>query len=321
MYAKRVNRGLTFPKPGIYGTGLILIVGLLAISTGINGLYLFLAFGLATLVVSGLLSERMIRAISIPLQHDAVVDPDGGTLQLELANLAEAGYRIEVYLQAIAKTSGLLTKRPENLAAGQILAIQQHERQSIKMRLEGPLARGIHSGCWLYIRTGFPFGLLDKFKILPLPLAIIVPPKSVEWESKSSAEEQPASRATLANDEFLGHQRFLLGDAARFLDHRRNVFRREDDWLLKKYGNPEIAPQGMLDFSRLLQAQGELEYEALLSALYTLAGRLVHVRRERLFVKGQLGYELGPGNLAKFFAGFPRYEQRAEMDDYLIRGA
>ena len=321
MYAKGVNRGLTFPKPGIYGTGLILIVGLLAISTGINGLYLFLAFGLATLVVSGLLSERMIRAISVPLQHDVVVDPDNGFLQIELTNMAEAGYRIEVYLQSLARTSGLLTKTPDNVAFGQVMAIQHRERQSVRKRLEVPLSRGSQSGYWLYIRTGFPFGLLDKFKILPLPFAIVVPPKSVDGDSRSGSDEQREARSPQSQDEFVGHQRFLPGDAARLLDHRRNVFRLEEDWLLKKYGGPEVAPQSTLDFSRLLQTNDELEYEAVLSSLYGAATRFVNVSRQRLFVKGQGGYELGVGNVAKFFAAFPRFEQQADLHDYLVRGA
>ena len=61
MYYKSVNRGLSFTTPGIYALVLVFVCGLIAVNTGINALFLFLASGLSLILVSGLLSEAAIK--------------------------------------------------------------------------------------------------------------------------------------------------------------------------------------------------------------------------------------------------------------------
>src|SRR5690606_32064830 len=61
LYYKSVNRGLSFTKPGLYTIAYVMLIGLLAIITGINGFYIFMSTGLALLIVSGLISERVMR--------------------------------------------------------------------------------------------------------------------------------------------------------------------------------------------------------------------------------------------------------------------
>ena len=65
MYYDTFHRGLTFTLSGVYSLCLILFVGLIAITTGINGLFVFLSCGLGGFVVSGVLSERAIHNIRV----------------------------------------------------------------------------------------------------------------------------------------------------------------------------------------------------------------------------------------------------------------
>ena len=65
VYYDTFHRGLTFTLSGVYTLCLILFVGLIAITTGINGLYVFLSCGLGGYVISGVLSERAIRNVRI----------------------------------------------------------------------------------------------------------------------------------------------------------------------------------------------------------------------------------------------------------------
>jgi hypothetical protein len=74
MYYPKVNRGISFTKPGMYSFCLILLIGLIAVSSGINALYVFLSSGLGGFIVSGLLSELAMKSCTIETASAALAD-------------------------------------------------------------------------------------------------------------------------------------------------------------------------------------------------------------------------------------------------------
>src|SRR5688572_22613020 len=81
MYYKSVNRGLAFTKPGLYSFLFVLAVGMIAVATGINGLYIFLSAGLGGFIVSGMLSERAMKSSQVAKASAGIVDA-GATFEL-----------------------------------------------------------------------------------------------------------------------------------------------------------------------------------------------------------------------------------------------
>src|SRR6476659_4590958 len=75
MYFRGVNRGVTFTRPGFYLTGFVCLLGLFATSSGYNGFFLSLGFGLSILIISGLLSEKVMRSYECLGFSGATVEP------------------------------------------------------------------------------------------------------------------------------------------------------------------------------------------------------------------------------------------------------
>src|SRR5687767_3365945 len=61
MYYKSVNRGVLLTSPGKSTIALVMTLGFIAIASSYNGIYLAVSLGLSILIVSGLLSEKVMK--------------------------------------------------------------------------------------------------------------------------------------------------------------------------------------------------------------------------------------------------------------------
>lgn len=160
-------RTLSFTREGRRFTILLLLIGMAAINTGNNLLYLIVAMMLSLIIVSGILSESTLRAIHIkrslpnhifagkPVQGHWVIEnkkrfiPSFSLVIEEMGQVAERGY----YIKILAKAS---------ILRGPFYTFQ---RRGV-YRLEG-----------FRISTRFPFGLFLKARREAIPLEVIVYPK------------------------------------------------------------------------------------------------------------------------------------------------
>jgi uncharacterized protein (DUF58 family) len=153
--AAKAPRRLKFTREGKFFVGITLGVGVAAINTGNNLLYLLLGMLLALIVVSGLMSELSLRDLTVvrrlPLRA-----------QVERAHLVE----IEVFNHKARTPSYAI--EVEDLRAGQpadkrcfFLKISPKSAQVAAYR-RIPTKRGRDHHVGFRIATRFPFGLFEK---------------------------------------------------------------------------------------------------------------------------------------------------------------
>src|ERR1700726_4773425 len=165
----RPPRRLKFTREGKYYLGITLGVGFAAINTGNNLLYLLLGMLLSLIVVSGVMSDLSLRALTVvrrlPLRA-----------QVGRAHLVE----IEVYNHKSRVPSYAI--EVEDLRAGQpadkrcfFLKISPKSAQVAAYR-RTPTRRGrdVHVG--FRIATRFPFGLFEKSREVPAEGELIIYP-------------------------------------------------------------------------------------------------------------------------------------------------
>jgi uncharacterized protein (DUF58 family) len=166
---KRWARKLKFTREGKYFLGITLGVGLAAINTGNNPLYLLLGMMLSLIIVSGVMSELSLRTLSVRrrLPQRAQVGR-AHLVEIEVFNNKERipSYAIEV----------------EDLRAGQpadkrcfFLKISPRSAQVAAYR-RTPQRRGLEHHSGFRLATRFPFGLFEKSREIDVPEALVVYP-------------------------------------------------------------------------------------------------------------------------------------------------
>ncbi|MBM4358438.1 MAG: DUF58 domain-containing protein [Deltaproteobacteria bacterium] len=166
---KRWARRLKFTREGKYFLGITLGVGLAAINTGNNPLYLLLGMMLSLIIVSGVMSELSLRTLSVRRRLPKRAQVGRAHLvEIEVWNDKEQvpSYAIEV----------------EDLRAGQpadkrcfFLKVSPRSTQVAAYR-RTPQRRGIERHSGFRVATRFPFGLFEKSRELDVVEELIVYP-------------------------------------------------------------------------------------------------------------------------------------------------
>src|SRR5579872_5086459 len=216
----RPPRRLKFTREGKFFVGTTLGVGFAAINTGNNLLYLLLGMLLSLIVVSGVMSEMSLRALTVkrrlPLRA-----------QVGRAHLVE----IEVFNHKGRVPSYAI--EVEDLRAGQpadkrcfFLKISPKSAQVAAYR-RTPTRRGrdVHVG--FRIATRFPFGLFEKSREVPAEGELIIYP-AVDPVNLAPA---PAGRSPGADlvvgrghgEEFLGLKLMRPGEDPRDIHWRKTA--------------------------------------------------------------------------------------------------
>ncbi len=163
-------RQLSFTREGKYFIGITLGVGFAAINTGNNLLYLLLGMMLSLIIVSGILSEMVLRELEVtrrpPLRIYAN-QPFLMTLSLRNAKRRFASFSIEVQDLLFDR---LIEKRCYFLK----LPPGRHQETSYRYSLP---RRGRHSYTGLQIATKFPFALFRKSRRVHAPCEVVVFPE------------------------------------------------------------------------------------------------------------------------------------------------
>lgn len=279
MYYDTFHRGLTFTLSGVYTLGLILFVGLIAITTGINGLYVFLSCGLGGYVISGVLSERAIRNIHIG---------SVGALSLDADEPCRIFFTIENKSRSFT-IFGIETLFFTTTPRYRLIAGPRHPLARHRLTVLGPksshvmpaICPGIPRGYYKQLKvmnlTTFPLGILEKYKISKINTHIIVSPKiDQEWLQILQKVLSQAIRALDLGAEFYMHLPYRK-ENAHLLDWRKNAGKKSDQWVIKHLKSDIKKIQVIIDIVRedLKGSSTEESYEAYLSRTRTAveAGR------------------------------------------------
>lgn len=197
----RPPRRLLFTRPGAVFTAGILAVGLAAVNTGNNLLYLLLGALLGVVAVSGWLSEQALRRVEVAR---------------ELPRGAPAGQPARIRYRVTNRGSRLpvitLEIREPSLAGSAFLPLLSPGATAVARNSPVFVRRGTVPLETVTLSTAFPFGLFRKERDLEIPGELVVWP-STERPVRLPATAGPRSgrgeRLSVGRGSHRGHYRSL----------------------------------------------------------------------------------------------------------------
>ena len=207
------RRSLTFTSLGTRFILVTLAVGLAAINTGNNLLYLVLALLLSLITLSGVLSEQCLRRLAVSRRVPTTIFAGAST---PIAVVVTNHNRLfpSFLLHAQEAPSGAANPLvPVGGAAGSdpsIFVLPPGESRSVTYRLRFE-HRGLHRLRGVQVSTRFPFGLFTKQLLIPLSEDVLVLPALLSGE-ESTGLVNPVGQALARARRGQGSGFFVLRD-------------------------------------------------------------------------------------------------------------
>ncbi len=207
----RPPRKLTFTREGRLFVFIAIGVGIGAVNTGNNLLYLLLGWTLSFIIASGILSERNLRKLTVRRRPPARVfaaQPFLMEISVENAKPGLASYSIEI--------EDLLGGRPLDKKC-YFLKIPPAKTQRTSYR-HTFARRGLYQLDGFRIATKFPFALFRKSRDVELPGEVLVYPALVAVPRPSPQARRPGeamSERLGRRGEFFGLREWRHGDDRR----------------------------------------------------------------------------------------------------------
>jgi uncharacterized protein (DUF58 family) len=187
------KRRLAFTRMGRWYTALTIGIGLAATNTGNNLLFLVLGLLLASIIVSGILSEQTLRGVHVERRLPAVATAGQPAL---------IGLRARNGKKRAPSFSLEIRERGGDVAGhGFLVLLPASESGEVAYRFL-PQRRGLYRFRQLEVATRAPFGLFEKSRPLDVPGEMVVFPRVVlaprlSAQSLARAGEQPEDRIGL----------------------------------------------------------------------------------------------------------------------------
>lgn len=223
---KRKRRGaprkLRFTREGRVFLLVTLGVGAAAVNTGNNLLYLVLGLLLSLIVLSGILSEVVLRDVRVRRRLPRRAFAGSPCLvELEVENLKRRAPSYSIELEEVL--DGVDAAREGRCY---FLKVAPGEARGAAYRLI-PARRGPARLGGVLVRTRYPFGLFEKWRVLELEDELLVypalaPDVPAPLSDGSSGRDVPTRRVG-AGTEIAGLREYRDGDEARAVHWRRTA--------------------------------------------------------------------------------------------------
>ena len=204
------NRTLQVTREGGGFIFLLFAVGVGAINTGNNLLYLVLAMCCSFIVVSGVLSEQTLKGISVEASLPKTVYPkDSYPLHLKISNSKKKIPSYSLYVEFPQDPVGLY--RIEQTAYAYQVSSQSTVDKSLMFV---GLKRGPVHLKTVHLKTSFPFGFFVKIKTLPIHVETLILPiiKKVALPSPTEYSEEGEGTIGLVGDDLYSIREYQPGD-------------------------------------------------------------------------------------------------------------
>jgi uncharacterized protein (DUF58 family) len=288
---------------------------MIAVATGINGLYIFLSAGLGGFIVSGMLSERAMKSSRVQRASAGIVDA-GSSFELSF-NIENTSSWFTVYA---VQTFFFLEKPPLRLISRKLPALGFHTAGKMDPTSTltcttrcSELPRGAYARLLAMQQTTFPFGILEKYKFSEVEAGLLVAPAV---DSAFLADLRALLRRRLAasdaDKEFFSHRRYSHKDSLKHLDWKKSAGRKPEDWVVKVFRTKSLNAPVLIEvaWDLALACRTEAEYEALLGRVRTACLAVAETAREVCLELGRGMTVLGYESALAMLAAAPRFADR-----------
>jgi hypothetical protein len=292
---------------------------MLAIATGINGLYIFLSAGLGGFIVSGLLSERLMKICKVKRVHEKITQSgESFSLSFELSNYSKstAAHAIKICFLQNRPRFSLLAKKIDADATLYIGSLNPGESHNF-IGKHNSLARGCYPRLQVMQLTTFPFGLLEKFKFEEVPAALVLTPAVDRPFYAEVREKARRLKVAMDNDrEFFSHRPFSMHDTPRSLDWKKSAGRRQEDWVTKVYRSPKADGEIIVkaDWLQCKSAKSEKDYERYLTLIQTACTAVNDENLPVVLEMSPWGKIDSIENISRMLAALPFYKDLSKSD-------
>ncbi|MBH25404.1 MAG: DUF58 domain-containing protein [Myxococcales bacterium] len=207
-------RRLKFTQIGKYFTGMTLLIGFGAINTGNNLLYLLLGMMLTLIVISGILSEAVIKELRVARRFPNRIFANNPTpVEVVVENLKP---RVPSFsIQVVDRLVGL---DKESRPAVYLMRLDPKDTTRTAYRYAFP-RRGRWQVEGYEIATRFPFDLFRKSRDIDEPTSVVVYPTPIEPPGLMSLANLPDGDVNKSKPgrgiDFYGIRDYRAGDDAR----------------------------------------------------------------------------------------------------------
>ncbi len=315
MYYKGVNRGLFLTTPGWYTIFLVLALGFIAIASSYNGIYLAVSLGLSILIVSGILSEKVMAYYELAEIQSTTAEPNTPfSVRLRASNenakLHLYGVENQIFLASGAMPK--ITDKMIPLMRSVSVTIPPKQTVQISASCQG-FKRGIYRDFFAVQRTLYPFGLLAKFKVSQLHTLIRVLPKfDSEFGDLLRQQMKPRLQGMGTDLQFHSHRSFTSRDSLKAVDWKKSAGRDSEHWILKTYES-FIEDFGILieiNPGYLKHQPNEESYEKHLSYLRTTCDVVREMGRRFALCVGTERFWFGYESVLTVLSEYPNFQQK-----------
>jgi uncharacterized protein (DUF58 family) len=214
-------------------------MGLVAMNTGHNLFHLMFGFLLSAVLVSGILSEMVLRAIAV--RRDL---PNEVTARIPfpvLVQIHNTHRRRSVYAMHVSDSSDFFPRRK----LGSITVLKPGEKKQISYfaRVD---KRGSYHLRWVRLSTRFPFGFFEKVRLIPLEDTLVAYPAQCEVPQLKSllrGNDHSGSRKQRTGEEVLNLRPALPDDDHRLIHWRTSA--RSGQLIVKELAEQRQDPRSL----------------------------------------------------------------------------
>ena len=209
------DRTLRFTPQGFRFFLLTLGVGIAALNTGNNLLYMVLAMMLSLIVVSGILSEQSVKKIAVSRVLPRTIHAEAPFwVELRVANLKKFFPSFSLMVEDVAENRATV---------GRHYVLKIPAQQTVVVGYRGRFfRRGHHVFTGFRLVTRYPFGLFIKTRDIRFEKAVLVYPRILpdRFQEISNPSDQAARHIVLKKareGDFLGLRDYRVGDDLRLI--------------------------------------------------------------------------------------------------------
>ncbi|MBC61027.1 MAG: hypothetical protein CMP11_01105 [Zetaproteobacteria bacterium] len=313
MYFKSVNRGLKVTTLGWQLIILTLGVGFFGISTGINGMFIFLGISLGLFIISGLISEKNIKEIKISLENKEYFFNEKVANRFHI--FTENKNKNDLYSISIKIINFNYSKNSSNFIVGEkkIRILEGNRKRKVPIYLS-KLTRGFYKTLHIETETTFPFGIFLKYKVDKVAtkfyiLPCIIPELEKKWKKLI------ASWFTYLDgqSDFLNHEKYNFLTPLNKIDWKKNSNLPFDLWVSKKYTSDKKEKNILIKVDKNLFYFNEYQFELTLRNIITGFYVLEKMNYKIIIDLGKYGFFNEKKEIMKTLSTIKRTDNKSEI--------